>query len=86
MLIVDGQGLLATDEGWPVSFFESPPKRVPLATAEVYDSNTDTLSVTGSLQYGAYGQFAVVLQDGRVLVVGGLTNDGQAANLAEVYQ
>jgi N-acetylneuraminic acid mutarotase len=41
------------------------------STAELYDPTTDTWSPTSELAVGRFGQAAVRLADGTVLVVGG---------------
>lgn len=60
-----------------------------LAAAEIDDPH-DVMSSgwqsTGSLQFGADSQAAVLLQDGRVLVVGGFDRNGTPVDLAETYQ
>lgn len=42
-----------------------------LRSAQIYDSSTRTFSFTGSLATGRYGHTATLLQNGKVLVVGG---------------
>jgi len=44
-----------------------------LATAERYDPATDRWTLAGSLGAGRFGHRAVLLPDGRVLVIGGVT-------------
>jgi hypothetical protein len=55
------------------------------ATAELYDPTTGSFSSTGSMSAARGNQTATLLLDGRVLIVGGETNDG-AATSAELYQ
>jgi hypothetical protein len=56
------------------------------ATAEIYDPRTQSFSATGPMNEPRVGQAAVLLHDGRVLVVGG-TSDAQRIPLgtAEIY-
>ena len=57
---------------------------VPLNSAEIYDQKTNTWTLTGSMNV-ARGEFAtVVLNDGRVLAVGGVSSVGPLAS-AEIY-
>ena len=58
-----------------------------LGSAELYDPTTNTWSATGSLNAARYWHTATLLQDGRVLAVGG-SNDGDltsALSSAELY-
>lgn len=52
-----------------------------LASAEVFDPETNTFSVTGAMGTARWGHAAVSLADGRVLVMGGL----DSLSSAEVY-
>ena len=61
-----------------------------LASTEIYDPNTDSWSDGASLKVGRWGQSAVVLANGKVLVVGGITQGTGGANqavlnTAEIY-
>jgi hypothetical protein len=75
----------------PVADIEPPHIGAALATAEIYDPTTDAWSATGSLSYARAEAQAVTLDDGRVLVVGslsddrGVTVDDHASTTAEVY-
>ena len=81
----------AGSSGPRVADIEPPHIGVALATAELYDPATDAWSATGSLSYARAGAQAVTLDDGRVLVVGslsddsGVTVDSVAASTAEIY-
>jgi hypothetical protein len=59
-----------------------------LTSAEIFDEATNTWSPTGSMNVGR-GEFAnVVLNDGRVLVIGGITElseDGEPIASTEIY-
>ena len=56
-----------------------------LNSAEIYDQKTNTWTPTGSMNV-ARGEFAtVVLNDGRVLAVGGVATDGTPITSAEIY-
>jgi hypothetical protein len=60
----------------------------PLASAEIYDPATGTFSTTGSMETGRRLHSAVLLDDGRVLVVGGsfsAQNPDAIASSAEIY-
>lgn len=56
-----------------------------LSSAEIFDEATGTWTPTGSMNVGR-GEFANgVLQDGRVMAVGGITTDGTPIAAAEIY-
>jgi hypothetical protein len=79
--LADGRGLIVG--GWGGS------QRVS-AASELFDPTTDTFSKSGSLALRRNQHAAVLMSDGRVLVVGGMTNpdgftlDTQVAR-AEIY-
>jgi predicted amidohydrolase YtcJ len=54
-----------------------------LASAELWDPSTGTWSATGSMTMARTGHTAVLLSDGRVLIVGDEGNDTGAK--AEIY-
>jgi N-acetylneuraminic acid mutarotase len=59
-----------------------------LATAELYDSRTSSFSYTGSLLSKMAGQSATLLENGKVLVAGGVIQNGDnqtILNTAEIY-
>jgi hypothetical protein len=57
------------------------------ATAEVYDSATGTFTSTGTMSTARIGQTATLLQDGRVLIAGGIRSSppGSPLATAELY-
>lgn len=60
---------------------------VPTATAEIYDPASGTCSFTGSMTTPRYSHSATLLQDGDVLIVGGIASSVTGAPLAtaELY-
>jgi WD40 repeat protein len=56
-----------------------------LASAEIWDPVSGTFTPTGSLSVGRSVHEAVLLADGRVLIVGGQTSAGAAVTSAELY-
>jgi Kelch motif len=70
---------------------DAPPGGRAMATAELFDPRNGTWSTTGSMRYARAGAVAVTLSDGRVLVFGSGTDEGQvivddgALVTAEVY-
>jgi large repetitive protein len=56
-----------------------------LTSAEIYDPATGKFSATGSMATPRSSPAAILLQDGRVLVAGGFTNQGPWKD-AELYQ
>ncbi len=62
------------------------PTGTGLASAELYDPNTGAFTQTGSMAVGRFLHTATQLQDGRVLIVGGvLTSASDPVAAAEVY-
>jgi hypothetical protein len=78
-LLADGRVLVVGGFGGPYAYASS-----SIASAEVWDPATGTFSETGSLAYARVGHTASLLDDGRVLVVGGSGPDGMPP-VAEVY-
>ncbi len=73
VLVIGGSANLAS---WP------PPA---LASAELYNPSTGTWTSTGSLKTGRYSHMAVLLPNGKVLVVGGEMTSGAYTPSAELY-
>ncbi len=75
VLIVGGANLLTTDQSTAVT------------TAELYNPSTGTFSLTGNPNVPRLGHTATLLNDGRVLIVGGSSLGGfnGALDSAEIY-
>lgn len=56
----------------------------PVATAEIYDPVADSFTSTGPMTTGRFFHTATLLQNGMVLITGGL-NNGQPLMTAELY-
>ena len=56
-----------------------------LASAELFDPETGTFSLTGSMAVARLSHTATLLRDGRVLIVGGFGADGERLTSAELY-
>ncbi len=62
------------------------PTGTGLASAELYDPNTDAFTQTGSMAVGRFLHTATLLQNGKVLIVGAaLTSTSAPVATAEVY-
>jgi N-acetylneuraminic acid mutarotase len=61
------------------------PKYCKLASVELYDSAAGTWSSTGSMTIERYQQGMVLLRNGQVLAVGGLSNTDVSLASAELY-
>jgi hypothetical protein len=81
VLVVGGAGVALNLD--PTSSGES--SGAPLATAEIYDPGSGTFSPTGSLSAGRAFQTATLLQDGKVLIVGGTDATNKSLATAELY-
>ena len=77
----DGTGRVLIAGGSINTGFNFPPR---LSSAEIFDPVTETFTPTGSMNAGRGSHVAVLLNDGRVLVVGGYTN-GNNDPQAEIY-
>jgi hypothetical protein len=56
-----------------------------LDSTELFNPTTNTFSATVSLLEARYGEMAVVLNDGRVLVAGGWSETDTVLKSAEIY-
>ncbi len=65
---------------------DTDPTGTGLASAELYDPSTGTFTQTGSMAVGRFLHTATLLQNGKVLIVGGaLTSSSEPVATAEVY-
>ena len=62
------------------------PSTLVLGSAELYDPASGSFTATGGLVAGRWGHTATLLNDGRVLVVGGRDGTGAALATAEIYE
>jgi hypothetical protein len=78
--------LLANGEVLIAGGADQDPTGTGLASAELYDPSTGTFTQTGSMAVGRYLHTATLLQNGKVLIVGGvLTSTSDPVATAEVY-
>jgi Galactose oxidase, central domain len=81
VLVVGGAGTAFNLD--PTSTGQS--SSAPIATAEVYDPGSGTFSPTGSLATARTFHTATLLQDGKVLIVGGSDAANKSLGSAELY-
>jgi WD40 repeat protein len=77
-LLSDGKVLIAG------GFREEGTSEVPIASAEIYDPETNTFSATGDMNEPRDGHTATLLPDGQVLITGGWNQSGRTST-AELY-
>jgi len=78
-LLADGKVLIAGGA-------DTDPTGTGLASAELYDPGTGTFTQTGSMTVGRYLHTATLLQNGKVLIVGGVLTSGSDPDAtAEIY-
>jgi hypothetical protein len=77
-LLLDGRVLVVGGFGGPYAYSST-----AVATAEVWDPETETFTPTGSMAKARVGHSATLLADGRVLVAGGggVEDDGKAVEI-----
>jgi hypothetical protein len=78
-LLLDGRVLVVGGFGGPYAY-----SATAVATAEVWDPETEAFTPTGTMAVARVGHTATLLTDGRVLVVGG-AGRGNDATSAEVW-
>ena len=71
--------------GWGHAGQGSAATSTNVGTAEVWDPTTDSLSPAGSASSRAHSRSATLLDDGRVLIVGGWSDAGGAVTSAELW-
>jgi hypothetical protein len=85
-LLADGRVLIVGGIGGEFDLSGSSDSAKPLLSGELYDPATGTFTETGQLSTGRWMHTATLLQDGRVLIVGGSSADMQSPlTTAEVY-
>lgn len=88
-LLLNGQVLVAGGTHWasPPVYAQGAPPGSALDVAEVYDPATEKWTVTDSLHTARYAHTASLLQNGQVLVTGGLGLNGASdvVTSAELY-
>jgi phosphatidylserine/phosphatidylglycerophosphate/cardiolipin synthase-like enzyme len=84
--LADGRVLLVGGIGGDLDLSGSGDSGKPLPIAEVYDPATGTFTETGKLTSRRWMHSSTLLQDGRVLIVGGVSTDMQSQLTAvEIY-
>jgi hypothetical protein len=87
-LLQDGKVLVAGGAGAAINLDPSSggeSSSAPIATAEIYDPGSGTFSPTGSLASARSFHTATLLQDGKVLIVGGTDATNKSVATAELY-
>ncbi len=79
IVLTDGRVLVAGGIDWSID------AGTAYGVAEFYDPHTTTWTTTGSLQTARYAHRAVLLDNGRVLVVGGYKKGDELLASAELY-
>lgn len=83
VLLADGRVLVTGGLEFDLtSAFGQPPS---LGETEIFDPETGEWQQTAAMSQPAEGQAAILLSDGRVLVVGGTLNNREETNRAEIY-
>jgi large repetitive protein len=77
-LLQNGMVLIAGGDG-------NGPGVTPLATAELYNPATGTFTPTGNLNNARYNLTATLLNNGTVLIAGGMTSSNSYVGTAELY-
>ena len=84
-LLPDGKVLIVGGSECDVKECSGPLSSPPLSSAELFDPATETFSATGSMSIARTGHTATLLNNGTVLVTGGV-NPGNGSDVtAEVY-
>ncbi len=77
-LLLDGEVLIAGGQYYNGSQYVT-------NTAELYDATSGTFNYSGSMTIPRYSHTATLLQDGKVLIVGGLDNQGNVRGKCDLY-
>ena len=82
-VLIAGGGNLSSTTPYPSAEIDDPGSYTPLSSAEIYDPVSGTFAQTGDMTRARMWHAAVLLRDGRVLLVGGGLGRGAAS--AELY-